>query len=73
MEILLIFFLLLVSLLFLGVPVAVSIAITSIVAWGIKWSFGTLSFGLIGQMMVYGVNNFPMAAARLAGLSKVSA
>jgi hypothetical protein len=33
-EILLIFFLLLVSLLFLGVPVAVSIAITSIVAWG---------------------------------------
>lgn len=65
MEILLIFFLLLVSLLFLGVPVAVSIAITSIVAWGIKWGFGTLSFGLIGQMMVYGVNNFPILAVPL--------
>ena len=65
MEILLIFFLLLVSLLFLGVPVAVAIAVTSIVAWGIKWGFGTLSFGLIGQMMVYGINNFPILAVPL--------
>jgi tripartite ATP-independent transporter DctM subunit len=64
-EILLIFFLLLVSLLFVGVPVAVAIAITSIVAWGIKWGFGTLSFGLLGQMMVYGVNNFPILAVPL--------
>ncbi len=65
MEILLIFFLLLVSLLFIGVPVAVSIGITSVVAWGIKWGFGTLSFGLISQMMVYGINSFPILAVPL--------
>ena len=65
MEILLVFFLLLVALLFVGVPAGYAIAVTSIVALVIKWGYGMLSFGLIAQMMVYGINNFPILAVPL--------
>lgn len=65
MEILLIFTGLLLSLLILGVPVAFSIAATSIVALIIKLGLPNLSFGMIAQMLVYGINNFPILAVPL--------
>ncbi|MCG8548646.1 MAG: TRAP transporter large permease [Alphaproteobacteria bacterium] len=65
MEILIIFFALLIALLVLGMPVAYAIGITSVVALTIKWGYGALSFGLIAQMLVYGVNNFPILAVPL--------
>lgn len=65
MEILLIFFLLLIALLLIGIPVGYCIGVTSIVALVIKWGYPNLSFGLIAQMLVYGINNFPILAVPL--------
>jgi len=65
MEILSVFFLLLVALLLIGIPVGYCIGITSIVALVIKWGYPSLSFGLIAQMLVYGINNFPILAVPL--------
>jgi tripartite ATP-independent transporter DctM subunit len=65
MVILLIFTGLLLSFLILGVPVAFSIAATSIVALIIKLGLPNLSFGMIAQMLVYGINNFPILAVPL--------
>jgi tripartite ATP-independent transporter DctM subunit len=65
MEIIIVFFLLLIALLILGVPVGYSIAVTSVVAFVIKWGYPNLSFGLIAQMLVYGINNFPIFAVPL--------
>ena len=65
MEILAIFFLLLIALLMLGIPVGYCIGVTSVVAFVIKWGYPNLSFGLIAQMLVYGINNFPILAVPL--------
>ncbi len=65
MEILTIFFLLLIALILVGIPVGYGIGITSIVALIIKWGYPSLSFGLIAQMLVYGINNFPILAVPL--------
>lgn len=65
MEILLVFFLLLIGLLMLGVPVGFSIGITSVVAVVLKWGYASLSFGLTAQQLVYGINNFPIMAVPL--------
>lgn len=59
------FFLLLIALLMLGIPVGYCIGVTSIVALVIKWGYPSLSFGLIAQMLVYGINNFPILAVPL--------
>lgn len=59
------FFLLLIGLLMLGIPVGYCIGVTSIVALVIKWGYPSLSFGLIAQMLVYGINNFPILAVPL--------
>ena len=59
------FFLLLIGLLLLGIPVGYCIGVTSIVALVIKWGYPSLSFGLIAQMLVYGINNFPILAVPL--------
>lgn len=59
------FFLLLIGLLLLGIPVGYCIGVTSIVAFVIKWGYPSLSFGLIAQMLVYGINNFPILAVPL--------
>jgi tripartite ATP-independent transporter DctM subunit len=60
-----VFFLLLIGLLLLGIPVGYCIGVTSIVALVIKWGYPSLSFGLIAQMLVYGINNFPILAVPL--------
>lgn len=65
MEILVVFFLLLIALLMLGIPVGYCIGVTSVVAFVIKWGYPNLSFGLIAQMLVYGINNFPILAVPL--------
>ena len=65
MEILVVFFALLIGFLLLGIPVGFSIGATSIVALVIKWGLPNLSFGLIAQMLVYGINNFPILAVPL--------
>ena len=65
MEILSIFFLLLIALLMIGIPVGYCIGLTSIIALVIKWGYPSLSFGLIAQMLVYGINNFPILAVPL--------
>jgi tripartite ATP-independent transporter DctM subunit len=65
MEILLVFFCLLILLLMLGIPVGFSIGITSIVAIILKWGYASLSFGLTAQQLVYGINNFPIMAVPL--------
>src|SRR4030042_2494538 len=65
MEILIIFFFLLIALLMLGIPVGYSIGFTSVVAFVIKWGSPHLSFGLIAQMLVDGINNFPILAVPL--------
>jgi tripartite ATP-independent transporter DctM subunit len=49
----------------IGIPVGYCIGVTSIVALVIKWGYPSLSFGLIAQMMVYGINNFPILAVPL--------
>jgi tripartite ATP-independent transporter DctM subunit len=49
----------------LGIPVGYCIGVTSIVALVIKWGYPSLSFGLISQMLVYGINNFPILAVPL--------
>ncbi len=64
-EILAVFFLLLIGLLLLGIPVGYCIGVTSIVALVIKWGYPSLSFGLIAQMLIYGINNFPILAVPL--------
>ncbi len=53
------------ALLLLGIPVGYCIGVTSIVALVIKWGYPMLSFGLIAQMLVYGINNFPILAVPL--------
>ncbi len=53
------------ALLLLGIPVGYCIGMTSIVALVIKWGYPMLSFGLIAQMLVYGINNFPILAVPL--------
>ncbi|ORC30707.1 ABC transporter permease [Marispirochaeta aestuarii] len=65
MSIILIFTGLLLSFLILGVPVAFSIAATSIVSLIIKLGLPNLSFGMIAQMLIYGINNFPLLAVPL--------
>jgi len=65
MEIVMIFFVFLLGLLMLGVPVGYSIATTSIIAFVIKWGLPNLSFGLITQMLVYGINSFTLLAVPL--------
>lgn len=65
MEILIIFFGLLLALLILGVPAGYAIGVTSVVAFTIKWGYGALSFGLLAQMLVYGINRFPILAIPL--------
>lgn len=65
MEILLVFFLLLIFLLLLGIPVGFSIGLTSIVAIVLKWGYASLSFGLTAQQLVYGINNFPIMTVSL--------
>lgn len=65
MEIVVIFLGLLVALLLLGIPAGYSIGMVSIVAIVIKWGLPSLSFGLIAQMLVYGVNNFTILAIPL--------
>jgi tripartite ATP-independent transporter DctM subunit len=64
-EILFVFFLLLIGLLLIGIPVGYCIGVTSIVALVIKWGYPSLSFGLIAQMLIYGINNFPILAVPL--------
>ena len=49
----------------IGIPVGYCIGVTSIVALVIKWGYPSLSFGLIAQMLVYGINNFPILAVPL--------
>ena len=56
---------LLVALLLLGIPAGYSIGMVSIVAIVIKWGLPSLSFGLIAQMLVYGINNFTILAIPL--------
>jgi tripartite ATP-independent transporter DctM subunit len=65
MEILLVFFGLLIALLVLGIPVGFSIGLTSIVAIVLRWGYASLSFGLTAQQLVYGINNFPIMAVPL--------
>ncbi|GAG65648.1 unnamed protein product [marine sediment metagenome] len=65
MEIVVIFFGLLIGLLLLGIPVGYSIGVVSIVAIVIKWGLPSLSFGLIAQMLVYGMNSFTILAIPL--------
>ncbi len=65
MEILVIFTGLLIAFLLLGIPVGYTIALTSIVALVIKWGLPNLSFGMIAQMLIYGINNFPIIAVPL--------
>lgn len=65
------FFLLLIGLLLLGIPVGYCIGVTSIVALVIKWGYPNFSFGLIAQMLVYGINNFPILAVPLFLLTGV--
>jgi tripartite ATP-independent transporter DctM subunit len=65
MEIILVFFLLLLTLLMLGVPVGYSIGLTSIVAMLLKWGYASFSAGLTAQQLVYGINNFPIMAVPL--------
>ena len=65
MEIVVIFLGLLVALLLLGIPAGYSIGMVSIVAIVIKWGLPSLSFGLIAQMLVYGINNFTILAIPL--------
>jgi len=64
-EILLIFFGLLILLLMLGIPVGYSIGLTSIVAIILRWGWANLSFGLTAKQLVYGINNFPIMAVPL--------
>jgi len=66
-----VFFLLLIGLLLLGIPVGYCIGVTSIVALVIKWGYPNFSFGLIAQMLVYGINNFPILAVPLFLLTGV--
>ncbi|NOQ42027.1 MAG: hypothetical protein GQ563_05960, partial [Desulfuromusa sp.] len=49
----------------IGIPVGYCIGVTSIIALVIKWGYPSLSFGLIAQMLVYGINNFPILAVPL--------
>lgn len=65
MEIILVFTVLLLSFLILGVPVAFSIIATSIMALSIRLGLPNLSFAMIAQMLVYGINNFPILAVPL--------
>jgi len=65
LEIVVIFLGLLVALLLLGIPAGYSIGMVSIVAIVIKWGLPSLSFGLIAQMLVYGINNFTILAIPL--------
>ncbi|MBZ0148029.1 MAG: TRAP transporter large permease [Pseudorhodoplanes sp.] len=65
MEILLVFFVLLMGFLLVGVPAGYALAITSVVAFVVRWGFESLSFGLIAQMMIYGINSFPILAIPL--------
>lgn len=65
MEIVVIFLGLLVGLLLLGIPAGYSIGMVSIVAIVIKWGLPSLSFGLIAQMLVYGINSFTILAIPL--------
>jgi tripartite ATP-independent transporter DctM subunit len=65
MEILIIFTGLLIAFLLIGIPVGYTIALTSIVALVIKWGLPNLSFGMIAQMLIYGINNFPIIAVPL--------
>lgn len=65
MEIVVIFLGLLVALLLLGIPAGYSIGMVSIVAIVIKWGLPSLSFGLIAQMLVYGINSFTILAIPL--------
>jgi len=65
LEIVVIFLGLLVTLLLLGIPAGYSIGMVSIVAIVIKWGLPSLSFGLIAQMLVYGINNFTILAIPL--------
>lgn len=65
MEILVIFLGLLIGLLLLGIPVGYSIGVVSIIAMVIKWGLPSLSFGLIAQMLVYGLNSFTILAIPL--------
>ncbi len=65
MEIVVIFFGLLIGLLLLGIPVGYSVGVVSIVAIVIKWGLPSLSFGLIAQMLVYGMNSFTILAIPL--------
>ncbi|MBW1695683.1 MAG: TRAP transporter large permease [Deltaproteobacteria bacterium] len=51
--------------LLLGIPVGYCIGTTSVIALIIKWGYPSLSFGLIAQMLVYGINNFPILAVPL--------
>ena len=53
------------ALLLIGIPVAYCIGLTSIVALVIKWGYPSLWFGLIAQMLVYGINSFPILAVPL--------
>ncbi|HSD52488.1 MAG TPA: TRAP transporter large permease [Candidatus Methylomirabilis sp.] len=65
MEILVVFFGLLVVLLVLGIPVGYSIGLTSIVAMVLRWGYASFSAGLTAQQLVYGINNFPIMAVPL--------
>ena len=65
MEIVVIFLGLLVALLLLGIPAGYSIGMVSIVAIVINWGLPSLSFGLIAQMLVYGINSFTILAIPL--------
>jgi tripartite ATP-independent transporter DctM subunit len=65
MEIILVFTVLLLSFLILGVPVAFSIIATSVMALAIRLGLPNLSFAMIAQMLVYGINNFPILAVPL--------
>jgi len=65
LEIVVIFFGLLIGLLLLGIPVGYSIGVVSIIAMVIRWGLPSLSFGLIAQMLVYGANSFTILAVPL--------
>lgn len=65
MEILIVFFGLLIALLILGIPVGYSIGLTSVVAIIVRWGYANLSFGLTAQQLIYGINNFPIMAVPL--------
>lgn len=65
MGILLIFFGLLIAFVIIGVPVGYSLGIVSVIAIIIRWGTSGLSFEVLAQMLVFGINDFIILAIPL--------